>query len=554
MSRPARTLGVCLLLLALAIAVAARADVVTPTAEWLARHVEMLASPAMEGRLSGTPGGERAARYLANALASYGLRPGGDGSTYLQSFVLSTGTRLAEGNVLRVDGAVAGEEAGRDWMPHGGSPEAALVAPAVFAGHGVVVADRGHDDYAGRDVRGRIVVVEAGVPATLADVSVSRLEKLITARERGAAALLVVEDSLPALDATSTRVDLPSASVTRAVAARLRARPGGPVRLRIALVSEPRQAANVVGVVPGTDAALAGEAVVLGAHYDHLGAAEALYPGADDNASGTAMVLGLARAFAAAGGAPRTLVFALFGAEELGLHGSRHYVGHPTVPIARTVAMLNFDMVGRLRDERLHVGGVDSGTSLRTLVTGAARAEGLTLDAAGGPYTPSDHVRFYEAGAPVLFFYTGSHEDYHRPTDTADRINAAGMARIAAMASRVVAGLAGQARPAYVKLAPPERRERTRDVPSGTAVFGVLADGRAGGDGVRIAGVMPGSPAARAGLAEGDVIVRFAGVSVTSFEELRGAVRARRPGDRVSVVFLREGRARAGSETLDAAP
>jgi len=281
---------------------------------------------------------------------------------------------------------------------------------------------------------------------------------------------------------------------------------------------------------------------------------EALYAGADDNASGTAMVLGLARAFAAAGGAPRTLIFVFFGAEELGLYGSRHYVAHPVLSIARTVAMLNFDMVGRLRNDRLYVGGVDSGTTLRGLVTEAARAEHLTLEASGGPYAPSDHVRFYDAGTPVLFFYTGSHDDYHRPTDTADRINAAGMARIAAMASRVVTRLAGEPRPAYVKLPPPERRERRRDVPAGTALFGVMADGRGQGDGVRISGVMPGSAAARAGLAEGDVIVRFADVSVASFDDLRIAVRARRPGDLVSVVFLRDGTARTGSETLDSAP
>ncbi|MGH7393468.1 MAG: M28 family peptidase, partial [Candidatus Rokuibacteriota bacterium] len=448
MSRPARALGFCLLLLTLTVAVAGRADVTTPAADWLARHVERLASPAMEGRLSGTAGGDRAAAYLAEALASYGLRPGGDGSTFLQSFVLSAGTRLADENVLRVEGAAAGAEAGREWMPHGGSPEADLVAPVVFAGHGVVIADGGHDDYAGRDVRGRIVVVEAGTPAALEGARASRLEKLIAARERGAAAVLLVEDTLPTLRATSTRVDLPSASVTPTVAHALRSRAAPTGRLRIALVSEPRRAANVVGVVPGTDPARAGEAVVIGAHYDHLGAGDALYAGADDNASGTAVVLGLARAFAAAGGAPRTLVFALFGAEELGLFGSRHYVANPVVPLAGTVAMLNFDMVGRLRDDRLHVGGVDSGTTLRPLVADAARAEGLALDARGAPHAPSDHMRFYETGTPVLFFYTGAHADYHRPTDTADRINAVGMARIAAMASRVVARLAGAPRPA----------------------------------------------------------------------------------------------------------
>lgn len=531
----------------------ARADVPTPDAAWLARHVEALAAPAMEGRLSGTPGGERAARYLAQALRAYGLEPGGDQGTFLQSFVLSTGTQLAPGSVLRVEGG-ASLEPGVDWTPHGGSPTVEVVAPVVFAGHGLVAIDRSHDDYAGRDVRGRIAVVEAGAPATLAGSGASRLEKLIAARERGAAAVLVVDDALPPLERTSTRVDIPSASVTRATARALRAAAGVPVRLRVALASQPWWAANVIGVLPGTDPALAGEAIVVGAHYDHLGAAEALYPGADDNASGTSVVLGLARAFAAAGGTPRTLVFAFFGAEELGLFGSRHYVAQPVVPLARTVAMLNFDMVGRLRDGRLHVGGVDSGTGLRTLVAEAARARGLTLDARGNPFAPSDHVRFYEQGTPVLFFFTGTHPDYHRPTDTADRVDAAGMARVAAVGAHLVDRLAGGARPVYVKLDRPQRDDRARGAPAGSTVFGVLADGRARGDGVRIAGVVAGSAAAQAGLAEGDVIVRFAGVSVGSFEELRGAVRARRPGERVAVVFLRDGAARTGSGILEAAP
>src|SRR5207249_9482895 len=145
------------------------------------------------------------------------------------------------------------------------------------------------------------------------------------------------------------------------------------VRIRVNFEREDRRTGNIIGILPGADPARATEAVVLGAHYDHLGRAGGnVHPGADDNASGTAVVLGLARAFAAAGGAPRTLVFALFVGEELGLLGSSHYARHPAVAMDRTVAMLNFDMVGRMRDRRLHVGGVESGTGLRALVSEAA--------------------------------------------------------------------------------------------------------------------------------------------------------------------------------------
>jgi S1-C subfamily serine protease len=160
-------------------------------------------------------------------------------------------------------------------------------------------------------------------------------------------------------------------------------------------------------------------------------------------------------------------------------------------------------------------------------------------------------VRFYRAGVPVLFFFTGTHADYHGPGDTADRLDTAGMARVAAAAIHVIERLAERPRPAYAALPPPARPGRGS---AGGAFFGIMANGRDGADGVHVGGVVPGSPAARLGVAEGDVIVRFGDVPVVSFDAFQGAVRARRPGERVSVVFLRDGRARIGSETLDARP
>src|SRR5439155_4853614 len=245
------------------------------------------------------------------------------------------------------------------------------------------------------------------------------------------------------------------------------------------------RAANVIGVLPGTDPALAAEAVVIGAHYDHLGRADGVvYPGADDNASGTAVVLGLARAFAAAGGTDRTLIFALFGAEELGLIGSRHYVSRPALPLERTVAMVSFDMVGRLQGRVLSIGGGESGSRFRTLVSDAAQPEGVALEINGSPYGPSDHSRFYAAGVPVLFFYTGGHSDYHKPSDTADKIDAAGMARVAAVGARVVERLASDARPVYAQVARPARRQASGA--AGGALLGVVALPRPGNDGLRL--------------------------------------------------------------------
>jgi hypothetical protein len=550
----------------------ARSAVVPPAAAPLAESVKDLTAPEMDGRRSGTAGGDRAARQIADWLAAAGLRSGGDQGSYLQTFVLETSARPGPASRLELLGPTPRRfETGREWIAHGGSLAGEVSGEVVFVGYGAEIPDAKYDDYAGVDVRGKIALALEGAPSHLGSARVSRLDKLIAAKRRGAAALLVAGGELPSAEKTSIEVGLVSGALTREAADAVLAPAGrttadaanalaaarGPApfatgtraHVRVEKVTDEVRAANVVGVLPGTDPALASETVVVGAHYDHLGRADGVvYPGADDNASGTAVVLGLARAFAAAGGTGRTLVFALFGAEELGLIGSRHYVNRPVVPLDRTVAMVNFDMVGRLQGRSLNVGGGDSGSRLGTLVSDAAQLEGVALEVHGSPYGPSDHNRFYSAGVPVLFFYTGGHSDYHRPSDTADKIDAAGMARVAAVGARVVERLATESRPVYAQVARPTRRQGSGA--AGGALLGVVALPRPGNDGLKLTSVMPGTAAERAGLRDGDVIVRFAGTAVDGLEDLRTLINDRRPGDTVSVLYLRDGDAHATSATL----
>ena len=552
-------------------------------------------APETDGRGSGTPGAERAARHIADVFRAARLRPGGDGQSYLQTFSVPTGIRLGTVNTLALlTPAARAFTLGVDFTPLAVSSDGTAEGEVVFAGYGITAPDLQYDDYAGLDARDRIVVVITGDPR--ADDQASpfrrpeayhyseRTHKIINAREHGARAILLVthpreREALPALRGLSQAHGILAAFLTRSTADALLAPSGRTLaelavaidralapqsfalagvraRCELTLVRERATTANVIGVLPGVDARLRDEAVVIGAHYDHLGhggegslAPESIgqaHPGADDNASGTTLVLALARAFAMSGARPRTLVFVTFAGEELGLLGSAHYVAHPPFPLARTVLMVNADMVGRLREHRLYVSGVDSGTGLRTVVNDAAQGLGLSLELRPSPFGPSDHTSFYTAGRPVLFLFTGPHDDYHRPSDTWDKIKGSGLATVATRAARVVDTVAGAATPpAWVKVDTPPATTGARGSGYG-AYFGVVPDfggreGDAASAGVRITGVRPGSPAEKAGLKGGDVIVRFAGVDVRTLEDLTFALRGRRPGDQVQVVVRRDG-------------
>jgi membrane-associated protease RseP (regulator of RpoE activity) len=213
-------------------------------------------------------------------------------------------------------------------------------------------------------------------------------------------------------------------------------------------------------------------------------------------------------------------------------------------------------MVGRLGHGALTVAGVESGRGLREVVADAARALGASVTLRDAPFGPSDHSRFYDAGAPVLFFHTGSHADYHRPGDTADKLDAAGMARVAALGARIAERLTGAERPAYVALARPAARSRERREAGATSppFFGVGADGRDESDGLRLTQIVPDSAAARAGLHVGDVLVRFGGRAIDGFDDLTTALRSRHRGDEVRVLYLRDGIEHETAATLDARP
>jgi aminopeptidase YwaD len=454
--------------------------------------VETLTSDELAGRRAGTPGGEATARFLAGSFRKAGLLPAGDTGTYFQTFeLIDTVDVGAKTSLTTAVGVPAGRtwKAGSDFRPLPFSAGGEAEGEVVFAGYGISAPELGWDDYSGLDVKGKVVLVLRYSPdgddarSPFAPHTVLR-SKASTARERGAVAVLFTtgprtkgaRDELAAvrLEGSFQDAGIPAVSVRRPVVEGLfpsRGRleslqkrldetrlpasvllPGTRVSLVVEVTPRKARASNVVGVLPGSDREANTQVVVVGAHWDHLGNGASasldpegfgrLHPGADDNASGVAAILELARSFV-----PRrreirrSLLFVGFGAEELGTLGSLTFVQHPPVPVDRIVAMVNLDMVGRLRSGRLEVHGLGTSPGWKPLLERAGRPPGLSPLFFDGGIGPSDATPFAAASRQVLYLFTGMHADYHRPSDTAATLNYEGIASIDSFLAPVLTAL-----------------------------------------------------------------------------------------------------------------
>jgi len=593
--RRAFAAAAALLVLAVLAAWARAAEVAAPdAAAELRRHVRYLASPELTGRGVDTPGIDLARDYIAAEFARAGLKAGGDNAGFFQSFEVAVGVAVSEPSSLTLGGEPPLQPHGA-WIPLGLSKSGKAQAPIVFAGYGITAKEYGYDDYAAVDARGKIVLVLRYEPPPKDEKSPFRKPpgysnfaalrtKANNAREHGAVGMILVDmdhagDPQTELISTQTSLwrggnGIVAAQIKRrAIEKWLEARgvslaalkqtidgsgkpasmeiPGANAVLEINLREDRRSASNVVGILPGADAKLKNQSVVIGAHYDHLGfghfgaidreAEGKIHPGADDNASGTAVLLELARRLGALPIKPaRTIVFVAFSAEELGLYGSRYYADHPAAPAAMD-AMLNLDMVGRLRDDRLTVFGARSGAGLSERVARRADPLGLVIGQSDD-VGRSDHRSFYGKKIPVLHFFTGTHADYHRATDTWEKLNIEGMARVTDLVLGIALEIADAKEPIrFVSL--PARSSQSSASAAGLRTYlGTIPDYGVASDGVRLAGVSGDSPAARAGLREGDVIVRLGEKKIQNIEDLTDALGAHQAGDQVDITALRNGR------------
>jgi aminopeptidase YwaD len=318
-----------------------------------------------------------------------------------------------------------------------------------------------------------------------------------------------------------------------------------------------RPVRNVIGILKGSDPAFQAEAIIVGAHYDHLGRSGRFsmsqngtgqtHHGADDNASGTAAVIEMAKAAVEARKEfRRSVIFMTFAGEEHGLLGSSHYVNHPSVPLDKIVAMINLDMVGRAAG-RILVDGLANAPEIEDDLKAAEAGGTLSMKALrGGPGAgASDDASFLLKKIPAINFFSGFHGDYHRPTDTWDKIDAAGGAAVADLALRFAQQLASRAdRPKFVETVQqdPHSSGSVGAVSGYGPYFGSVPDFANEGDGVKFAEVRAGSPAAKAGFRGGDVMISFAGTPIRTLYDFTFALRDKKPGDRVEVVVLRDGK------------
>jgi len=561
-------------------------------------HVRYLASPELKGRATGSPELEKAANYIASQFKSFGLKPP-DGKSFEQAFPVTVDAHLGPGNHLRWishDESVTEPQA--QFQAFSFSSAGKILAPVVFAGYGITANEYHYDDYAGLDVKDKIVLILRHEPQEVDEKSVfagkeltrhaTFASKAANAKMHGARAVILINDAqqhsgesdelekfsraagpndagilfvqvkvtLASLWLRSAGQDLRAIAgeIDKDLNPRSFAVPGLSAEVEVDVRRDSKTVHNVAAYLPGETK----EYVVIGAHYDHLGLGDqnslapsqagTVHPGADDNASGTAGVIELARWFSKQPKGKRGVMFLAFAGEELGLLGSGWYVNHPILPLADAVAMINMDMIGRIRQGKVYLSGTGTGTTFGQMIDELKPPAPIHVDLSEkAGYGASDHTSFTTKQVPVLFFFSGLHGDYHKPGDTPDKIDSEDAAKLLDYIAGLADHLANDpVRPQFVRISEPSQPAVSGGGSGYGPNFGSIPDFNEPPKGVRFADVRDGTPAAKAGLRAGDILIEFDGKEIGNLYDFTYALRAHEPGDLVLVKVLR------GSQIIEA--
>ena len=555
------------------------------TADEIKQHITYLASDELKGRDSGTEEIKAAAIYISDEFKNCGLEPIFNGD-FLQEFSFIKTIELTDKNNLSffLKENEIKPKLKEDYITVPFSGNAEVNAKLVFAGFGISAPDLEYDDYDGIDVKDKIVIVlrntpEPNVPHSEFDSHSPLRKKASVARDKGAAAIIFVNpydenkttDDLVefSYDRGGQIGDFAAVSVKRSFIEQLFQSEGMNLKevhdkiietkksssfeithssAKISTEVEEVEAVswNVGGFIEGNDPELKNEWIIIGAHFDHLGMGgegslyrgdePQIHNGADDNASGTTGVLELAEKFASQKDKlKRSIAFFTFSGEELGLLGSNYLVNNLPFPAEDAITMINMDMIGRLKDSSLIVYGTGTSSGWKDLLN-KENKYGFKLTFNDEGFGPSDHSSFYGAKIPVLFFFTGTHEDYHKPSDDTERINIAGEKNILDYVYEIAMDIDSTLeRPDYLLV----EKKQTGQMFARKVYVGTVPDFASNVDGYKISGVSEGSPAQLAGLQGGDIIISFGGKKISNIYDFTYALGDFVPGDEVDVIVKR---------------
>ena len=508
-----------------------------------------LSSDALKGRKPGTPEADVAREYIAGKMMAYGIEPMGENG-YFQKFpvpeyadvdydatILSVGNAQLEGHV--------------DFYPVSISCETGKAASkTVYVGYGITTEDGSYDDFKGLDVNGAIAVMNVSSPDGIHPHSAyaayhSLNERVASLVEKGAKGILLINPEGTASDTQEffksiNASSLPVFFVRNEKWVNKLMKRAQKTTMSVSISERFSDGYNVIGYIHNNKR----KTVVLGAHYDHLGMGgenslykgpAAIHNGADDNGSGTTLLLEAMRYYAQRQDTNYNYLIQFYSAEELGLIGSKYWANNPTFPLKEVEYMINSDMVGRLRDNRLQLSGTGTAVEWDEILDTPIHGLDIKKDPAG--VGPSDQTSFYYKDLPVLHLFTGTHDDYHKPTDDADKINYKGMAKLASLIYTITARTAYYENVTFQKTTSSEQKT----TPNFSVTLGVVPDYLFGGPGLRIDGATEGRPGANAGLKAGDVIMKIGAIAVDDIYAYMTALGAFKKGDTTALVYVRDG-------------